>query len=225
MKNSPKKIHSKIYKRIAFYEKNVFLRLNQFCIIMDWGNTLQTKYNTWEENDALLLEKLTTFKTFRKGEIIIKEGTNDKYIYFLTKGFARGFYTDAWGNENTVFLPEEGFFFAAPECLLMDEKTTKYTFEALTDVEVSCIAFKELETAARTNAYAFDFYHTALKNVVMAFICRLEAFIEESPKERYQNLGKVRPNLPTRSLRKYLASFLGISPNSLSRIRKRLKND
>ncbi|WP_264857555.1 cyclic nucleotide-binding domain-containing protein [Capnocytophaga catalasegens] len=60
---------------------------------MDWGNTLQTKYNTWEENDALLLEKLTTFKTFRKGEIIIKEGTNDKYIYFLTKGFARGFPT------------------------------------------------------------------------------------------------------------------------------------
>ncbi|GIZ15651.1 hypothetical protein RCZ15_05210 [Capnocytophaga catalasegens] len=121
-----------------------------------------------------------------------------------------------------VFLPEEGFFFAAPECLLMEEKSTKYTFEALTDVEVSCISFRQLETAARTNTYAFDFYHTALKNVVMAFIYRLEAFIEESPEERFQNIGKIRPSLPTRPLRKYLASFLGISPNSLSRIVKRL---
>lgn len=73
------------------------------------------------------------------------------------------------------------------------------------------------------NKYAFDFYNTALKNVVMAFIYRLEAFIEESPEERYVNIDKVRPNLAYLFLGKYLASFLSISPNSLSRIRKRLK--
>lgn len=87
-------------------------------------------------------------------------------------------------------------------------KTTKYTFEALSDVEVIIFDFKELEQQAILNKYAFDFYNTALKNVVMAFIYRLEAFIEESPEERYVNIDKVRPYLAYLFFRKISGKFL-----------------
>ncbi|MFB9120748.1 Crp/Fnr family transcriptional regulator [Bergeyella porcorum] len=190
---------------------------------MNWSIALKDKYLAWRQNEPLLMEKLAENKSFPKGTHIIKEGTSDPHFYFIEKGFVRGFYTDHWGNENTLFLPEEGFFFGAPECIFDQKKTTKYTFEALSDIEVIVFNFKELEQQAMQNQYVFDFYNTALKNVVTAFIHRLEAFIEESPEERYVNIDKVRPNLAYLSLRKYLASFLGISPNSLSRIRKRLK--
>ncbi len=192
-------------------------------LMMNWSIILKDKYLAWAENDAPLMERLAKKKSFYKGSCIITEGTSDPHFYLIEKGFVRGFYTDQWGNENTLFLPEEGFFFGAPECLFDQKKTTKYTFEALSDVEVIAFNFKELEQQAMQNKYVFDFYNTALKNVVMAFIYRLEAFIEESPEERYVNIDKVRPNLAYLFLGKYLASFLGISPNSLSRIRKRLK--
>lgn len=190
---------------------------------MNWSIILKDKYLAWANNDPVLVERLTDKQFFYKNEIIIEEGTFNGNFYLIEKGFVRGFYTDQWGNENTLFLPEEGFFFGAPECILNYKKTTKYTFEALSDMEVIIFDFKELEQQAMLNKYAFDFYSTALKNVVMAFIYRLEAFIEESPEERYVNIDKVRPNLAYLFLGKYLASFLGISPNSLSRIRKRLK--
>ncbi len=190
---------------------------------MNWAVFLRRKYRILAENEPQLLNRLTDRKFFPKGTYIIKEGTFNGNFYLVEKGFVRGFYTDHWGNENTLFLPEEGFFFGAPECILNYQKTTKYTFEALSDVEVIVFDFKELEQQAMQNKYVFDFYNTALKNVVMAFIYRLEAFIEESPEERYVNIDKVRPNLAYLFLGKYLASFLGISPNSLSRIRKRLK--
>lgn len=190
---------------------------------MNWAVFLRRKYQILAENEPQLLNRLADRKFFPKGTYIIKEGTFNGNFYLVEKGFVRGFYTDHRGNENILFLPEEGFFFGAPECLFDQKKITKYTFEALSDVDVIVFNFKELEQQAVQNKYVFDFYNTALKNVVTAFIYRLEAFIEESPEERYVNINKVRPNLAYLSLGKYLASFLGISPNSLSRIRKRLK--
>ncbi|WP_404812314.1 Crp/Fnr family transcriptional regulator [Capnocytophaga canimorsus] len=198
-----------------------------FCFLafkseMNWSISLQEKYTILKEKESELLASISERKYFPKGTLIIKEGKSNNDFYFIEKGFIRGFYIDYWGNENTIFLPEENFSFGAPECILNGQKHTKYNFEALTDVEVIVFNFNELEKQASKNQYFFDFYNTTLKNVVFAFILRLEAFIEESPEERYVNIDKIRPNLYTLSLRKYLASFLGISPNSLSRIRKRL---
>lgn len=183
---------------------------------------LLEKYRIFAENEPLLFEQISEKLSFEKGTHIIEENDFDTHLYFITKGFVQGYYTDHWGNENTLFLPEEGFCFAAPECIFSQKKATKYTFEALTDVETCRFDFEELQVYAVQNQSVFDFYNTMLKAIVEAFVFRLKAFIEKNPEERYLNVSNICPNLHRLSLGKYLASFLGISPNSLSRIRKRL---
>lgn len=89
---------------------------------MNWSVILKDKYLAWANNDPVLVERLTDKKFFCKGETIIEEGISNGNFYLIEKGYVRGFYTDQWGNENTLFLPEEGFFFGAPECILNYKK-------------------------------------------------------------------------------------------------------
>lgn len=189
---------------------------------MTLGENLFQKYQLIAEKDLQLLEQITEKKIFEKGVIIIDEGEVNSNFYFILNGFVRGYYTDIKGDEHNVFLAEKGLFFGAPEGIL-DEKQTKYTFETLSDTEVLVFDFKTFEKTAIENPLFFDFYSTAFKNILKIFIGRLESFVRESPEERFLNLKIWRPELFKNVFQKYLAGFLGISNNSLSRIKKRVQ--
>lgn len=189
---------------------------------MTLGENLFQKYQLIAEKDLQLLEQITEKKIFEKGVIIIDEGEVNSNFYFVLNGFVRGYYTDIKGNEHNVFLAEKGLFFGSPEGIL-DEKQTKYTFETLSDTEVLVFDFKTFEKTAIENPLFFDFYSTAFKNILKIFIGRLESFVRESPEERFLNLKIWRPELFKNVFQKYLAGFLGISNNSLSRIKKRVQ--
>lgn len=186
-------------------------------------NRLKNKYNYLSYKDLKELEKIAQYKKHKKRDIVIKPNTLYKDFSYALKGIARGYFINEEGIEKNVFLVNDDMFFSSPEYLL-NYQSTKYTFEAVTDFEYITFNLKALEKLARENQNIAKFYYSALKSIMYFFIQRLEELTTSPPEERFINLHQSRPLLVKKALTKQVANFLGISPNSLSRIKNRLSN-
>lgn len=184
--------------------------------------SLLDKYNQLLQKDPVVFNQLITIESVSKNKLIIEQGTYNGNLYILLDGFVRGYFINDEGTEVNVFLSESGFSFGVPE-ILFGKHFSKYNFEAISEVKVATLKFSELEKLAVTNPLIFDFYSIVLKNTINLLIKRLELFTSESPEKRYLDLYQSRPVLANNVAQKHFAIFLGISPNSLSRIKKRIK--
>ncbi len=179
------------------------------------------RYNYLKMQDIDALAKIGCHKSYPKKQELINSAQGQNLFAFLKKGIIRGYYLDREGEEINVFLVEEGMFFATPEFLTQYTRS-KYTFQAVTEVELMVFSLKEFENLAFDNQSIFRLYTDSLKFIIKTFVDRLED-ITASPENRLINLHDKRPFLIKKALKKHLAHFLGVSPSSLSRINTRIK--
>ena len=162
-------------------------------------------------------------KKLKKNEIFIEEGTFYSKFFYINKGLVRGFYSNADGEEKTIFFRWEKEFGADPESYF-NHKPSKLTWCAMEETEIFEINFQKFEELSKRNVGLLKLRIMASKRLLNRMYERLESFILYSPEERFQHLLETHPDLCERIPDKYLASFLGITPVSLSRIKKRLEN-
>jgi CRP-like cAMP-binding protein len=169
--------------------------------------------NEWADfSDKLLL------KSFRKGEFLIREGQVENYIYFLNKGTTRHYFIKD-GKEYTVDFQFEGGFVTAYYSFITREPSPIF-IELLEDAEAVAITYQSL--------HAFYGKHPNGEKVgrLMAesqYVRRLRKemdLLSLTAEERYARLMKKSPDLISTISVKHLSSYLGIQPESLSRIRK-----
>jgi CRP-like cAMP-binding protein len=108
---------------------------------------------------------------------------------------------------------------------LFENKPTKYTFEAILECELLIFNMVDLENLAKKNPAIFDLYIWSIKEMMAMMIYRIETMIHLSPEERYMDLLEKYPLLFQTVFNKHIANFLGITPVSLSRIIKRMKDN
>jgi CRP-like cAMP-binding protein len=157
-------------------------------------------------------------KEVRRGEFLTREGTIEHYLYFLNRGATRHFYLKD-GKEFTVDFHFAGEFVTAYYSFITRQPSA-VSIEVLEDAEVVVISHKELQ----------DFYatsHSAEKiGRLMAerqYVLRLRKemdLLSYSAEERYAQLMEKHPEMVQLISVKHLSSYLGIQPESLSRIRK-----
>lgn len=157
-------------------------------------------------------------KTFRKGEYLCREGQVENFIYFLDKGATRHYFQRD-GKEFTVDFHFEGEFVTAFYSFLT-RKPSPITTIAIEDTEAFLIPYEQLH----------EFYdrHRAGERIgrrmaEYQYIRRLEremALLSLTAEERYQQLVQRNPKLVQQISVKHLSTYLGIQPESLSRIRK-----
>lgn len=181
---------------------------------------LKQKYNFLSDKDILALSEISTTKSYSKNEDIISPFNMYKNFAFVNKGLIRGYYVDEQWEEINVFLVEENMFFTTPE-YLTEYKKSKYTFEAVAEVELLIFNLKELEALSFENKNVHRLYTDALKFIIKTFVDRLED-LTTSPEKTFLNLHEKRPFLIRKAMKKYIAHFLGIAPSSLSRIKSRI---
>jgi CRP-like cAMP-binding protein len=188
-------------------------------------NQLQELFPYLNEDDMVTLKSISKVKNLPKKEAIVKTGIYSPDFYFIKKGIIRGYYITEEGVEKTIFIGNEGLFGGAPESILKN-KPTKYYFEAVTEVDLLIFNIHELEEVAKQYENIFKLYTAALKIIISTLLERVEELTSSTPEERFLNLHKTRPLVIDKALKKQIANFLGISPNSLSRIisRKESKN-
>ncbi len=175
----------------------------------------------------LLTEEEITFaknhfpiKSYTKNEVFFHEGNIAKRIYFVIEGCVRLFYS-VDGDEKTAYFYTEGKFFCANESLAKNTPARE-NFQALENTTVMLFPKTPDEALFKKFPNFEVLERLALVDELITSNRIIESFVSKSPEERYIELIKTNKALFQRVHQQYIASYLGISPQSLSRIRKRL---
>ena len=174
-----------------------------------------------ENNTHLPLLQFATSKVIAASEIYIPEGKIFKKIFYIKKGLLRIFFVAESGEEKTFFFRWEGQIAAIPECIF-DNQPTRQTWQALEDCELMEIDFDIVEKLSENNISLIKIRLGFAEKMFLEALKRVESFVLDKPEERYQKLIIKNPEIIKRVADKHIASFIGVTPVSLSRIRKRL---
>jgi CRP-like cAMP-binding protein len=165
------------------------------------------------------INKIEFVKCFDKGTIILEEGNISNECFFIIKGCIRSFYIKDGEEKTTDFFTEEQ---AVVPSVYGNKIPSKHYLECIEDT-IAGVGTPELETEMYLKFPQIESLNRALGEAIMAK--HQDSFAEfkmASPEERYLALLKNRPDLIQRAPQHQIASYLGIKPESLSRIRKRI---
>ncbi len=160
--------------------------------------------------------------TVQKGDSLIETGSKSKDVYFIRRGLVRSFIVDASGSEITFQLYAEMDVFSNAHAILFEEQS-KFTYQALEKSKVFVIQYESLMEMTAKNADLLELNRRFFgKRIIQKAFQRLETLVFLTPEERYEKFLHDHQNLIHRVPDKYIANVLGITPVSLSRIRKRI---
>jgi len=164
---------------------------------------------------------LLKHKKIRKRQYLTHEGDVGRYQYFVNKGCLRTFHTDDKGMEHNVQFSIEDWW-TGDMYSFLTQTPGKYNIVAIEDSDLFCIDSEALELLY-TKVPKFErFFRHLLQNAFVALQERILSGMSESAEERYLNFRKKYSEMDKRIPQNQIASFLGITPESLSRIRKQL---
>ena len=161
-------------------------------------------------------------KKLRRKQYLLQEGDVCKYVAFVEKGLLRSFTVDDKGHEHITQFAFEGWWIADQVSFLTGEPS-EYNIEALEDCELLLLT-KQAEDEMLEKIPKFErYFRILLQNNLIATQKRLASSLSQTAEERYNELISSCPDtLPKRIPQHMLASFLGISPETFSRIRKQM---
>ncbi|MFY0254390.1 Crp/Fnr family transcriptional regulator [Chitinophaga sp. 30R24] len=172
-------------------------------------------------NDALfeLLREYFTTESVKAKTTIIEEGKRSKKFYYLKKGVLRG-WTLHEGKEITFQFLFEVQFFCSIESFWYD-KQSLYSVETIEDAELLSIDKRKMLDLLQGDMILLKAFNEYLIQRLLSYQKLLIARIKEKPEKRYQELLQSAPEIIQRVPQHYIASYLGITSVSLSRIRNR----
>ena len=176
-------------------------------------------YTPISDDDWQIITQCLEFKVFEKNEIILNQGEICKYLYFLESGLLR-YYFNKDGNQVTKF------FTIAPYCFTSQvsfnkEKPATENIQAIEKSAVWKLTLQQSNTLFELKSWT-TFARKILQEVQFFTEEILEEIQTETAEFRYKKMLENDPQLANRIPLKYLASYFGIAPQSLSRIRKNI---
>ncbi len=178
-----------------------------------------SKYITLSEIEKKEFILLNTFKSYKKGTVLLKEGELSNESYFILEGCVRIFYLVEGEEKTTEFYTElEGI---NPHCVV-DKKPSSYYIACVEDC-ILTVGNPEMEAIMFEKFPKFEILFRKLsEELFVKQQIDFDSFKTSSPEQRYLNLFQKRPDLVQRVPQHQLASFLGMKPQSLSRLRARI---
>lgn len=174
--------------------------------------------------DSQEQELLKTFfipKKLRKKQYLLQEGDPARYLAFVEKGFLRSYSIDEKGGEHIVEFAFEGWWIGDLFSFLTGQ-SSKYNIDALEDSELLLLTKQAEEEMLDKIPGMERFFRLLLQNHLIATQSRLVSSLSNTAEEKYKQLVKACPTIPQRVPQHMLASFLGITPETLSRLRKQI---
>ncbi|QNN42246.1 Crp/Fnr family transcriptional regulator [Pedobacter roseus] len=161
-------------------------------------------------------------KKFEKNEIIQFKGDMLKYGFFVGKGLLRSYSIDSKGKEHIIqFAPENWFVSDRNQ---MHNEPSDFFIEAIETTEAVIVPDNFMSEASRKVPCLLALNVTMLHNSIRFMQKRINMLLSATAEERYLDFIKLYPNLTLRVPQWMIASYLGITPESLSRVRKELAN-
>ena len=172
------------------------------------------------ESDKMIICSFFEPYTLKKKKDILRIGEVCKYTTFIDKGCARSFSIDSKGAEKTIQIAFEGHWIADMYSVLTGEPSDIF-IETIEDVRLFRIKNEDIEKLYDQVPAVERYFRLLLQNAYVATQRRLKTMISEPADVRYQQLIRHYPDMLKRVPLAHIASYLGIAPESLSRIRKK----
>lgn len=178
---------------------------------------LARKYSTMTHDELDILESIIVPKKYAKGETILREGETCEDISYIDRGLIRQFYFKN-DKELTEHIGSDGEIFMCIESLFREEPT-HLQVEALEPCMIYCLPKRRLEQVALHNVNIQILYRKILEESLIISQIHADLVRFESAQSRYQKLCKLKPQVVLRAPLVYIASYLQMTPETLSRVR------
>ncbi len=160
-------------------------------------------------------------KKLRKRQYLLQEGDVCKYQAFVEKGLLRSYTVDEKGGEHILQFASEGWWVADLSSYLAEEPSF-LNIEALEDAELLLISKAEWEEAMKKIPGLEHYFRIILQNHLIATQKRLLQSLAETAEEKYNRFLNTYPECVQRMPQHMIASYLGVTRETLSRVRKQL---
>ena len=183
----------------------------------DIARELARKYSTMTHEELDSLESILVPMKFAKNELILKEGDICENIYYVDKGLVRQFYfkngkevTEHLGVDRSIIMCIESLFREVP---------THLQIEALEPTVVYAMPKKKLEEVALHNVNIQILYRKILEESLILSQVHADLVRFETAQDRYKKLCKLNPQVVLRAPLVFVANYLQMTPETLSRVR------
>ena len=183
----------------------------------DVARELARRYSTMTHEELDLLESILVPMKFAKNEMILREGETCTNIYWVVKGLVRQFYYKN-GKEVTEYMATENNIVMCIESLFL-EQPTHLQIKAIEPSILIAIPKVDLEAVAMKSVNIQILYRKILEESLILSQIHADMLRFESAQDRYHKLIKSQPQLVLRAPLVYIASYLQMTPETLSRVR------
>jgi len=179
-----------------------------------------SKFRILNKEEKEIISKDLKIVEFTKGTILLKEGQNSFDNYFVLTGCVRQYIIKDGDERVTNFYTEEDWIL--PAIGQESNHVSKYFLECVEDCFLVLANDKEGSELMKTNLKFQELAQLILEKEIMNLQQHFAEFQNSTPEERYLKLQNTRPHLIERVPQFQLSSYIGVKPESLSRIRKRI---
>jgi len=160
-------------------------------------------------------------KKIKKGEIILNPGDSCTHVFFVAIGLLRGYTIDPSGKEHILQFAPENWLISDRSSVLFNDKSEFY-IEAVEDSKIIMISEEFFNNLSELSSSFRNYNLFALNNHIRHLHKRINLLLSATAEVRYLDFIKLYPDVTLRVPQWMIASYLGITPESLSRVRKEL---
>jgi CRP-like cAMP-binding protein len=171
--------------------------------------------------DLVSLLQLARLRHLAASEVYIHQHSNHRKIALILRGLIRVYMVKQNGDQITTELNWEDQIVACQDAIFL-HKPSRFTYQAMEDTDLLEIEYDALQALLESTPKLESTRKYFLMSMLAESMERIESFVLLSPEERYRQLVAQKPNIINRVPNKYIATFLGITPVSLSRLRRRM---
>lgn len=182
--------------------------------------TLKSKVD-FSDQELDTIKKYLTPKKLRKKQYLLQEGDVCKFVAFIEKGALRSYTVDEKGTEHIIQFALEGWLISDLYSFLTGEPST-HTIDAIEDCELVLISKNTHELLLGSFPKYETWVRLQITNAYIALQRRLTSIISLSIEERYQYFSGLYPDILQRVPQHMIASYMGLTPETLSRVRRRM---
>lgn len=189
---------------------------------MENDNKLLYYFKKWaditEADEAIILSAFEPVSIKKKKDLLVA-GQSCHYLYFITQGCLRSFYIDSKGAEHIYQIRMDNNWISDLESFF-SQHPSKYNIETLEDSTLLRISHERMEQLLIEIPRLERYFRILFQKAYVNALNRLKSTMWETAMDRYNDMLKEHPEVFQRVPLVYIASYLGITPESLSRIRK-----
>ncbi|MDQ6482023.1 Crp/Fnr family transcriptional regulator [Dyadobacter sp. LHD-138] len=171
--------------------------------------------------EASIIQSFFTEKKYKRGALLLQAGDVAHEVFFVVKGALRQFYVDEGGHERTCHFTFEKDFVTDLESFSQQIKSPS-SIKTLVNTTCLCIRHDELKSLLNQSPAMAEFFRICIQGVAAKSMQRTKSLLYFSPEKQFIELLEERPEIFRRVPQHYIAQYLGVAPESLSRIKKRL---